>query len=392
MHVLHVLSNHKWSERAEPAVDLALAQQTRGVDVTFVCGSSGLAEEDSVAYHALQRGLELLVLRMRKHLEPFSVLQDRLALRCFLKRHPADIVHTHMPNAHLIAALATRGLASRPLMIRSCYEIDGPEHQWRARLLLARATDGLIVISPQAKQATCARFDFDPTLISVIEPGIALGRFAEHAGENPRAQFGLRQDEFVLGIVSRVREDRRLDVVLEAMRRLKDRLPALRLLLVGRGLIEELIERPAVRMGIGDRIMLAGYCRDDRLVAAYHAMDALAYPMPGTDQSCRTVREAMAAGVPVIASHVGFLPELVQDGVTGKLARLSAEAFAAAIAELATDREKLDRLASASRATARLRFAPELQADRTLAFYRLLLGTHESTTGEESRTEYTVPG
>jgi glycosyltransferase involved in cell wall biosynthesis len=126
-------------------------------------------------------------------------------------------------------------------------------------------------------------------------------------------------------------------------------------------------------MNIADKIVMPGYCNGDHLVAAYRAMDVLIYPTPGSDKSCRTVREAMAAGIPVIAPGIGFLPELIEDHVTGRLMVLSGESLADILSELMQDKTKLREMGSRALKCATRRFAPDLQARKTLTFYQRLL-------------------
>jgi glycosyltransferase involved in cell wall biosynthesis len=139
--------------------------------------------------------------------------------------------------------------------------------------------------------------------------------------------------------------------------------------------MEMVVEKPAREMDILDRIVMAGYCEGDRLVAAYRAMDVLVYASPGSDKSCRTVREAMAAGIPVIAADIGFLPELIEDNATGRLLDLSWGSLAKILEELIQDEIKVREMGHSSLKTAILRFSPLLQAERTLNFYQKLLGT-----------------
>ncbi|MBW2602411.1 MAG: glycosyltransferase, partial [Deltaproteobacteria bacterium] len=116
---------------------------------------------------------------------------------------------------------------------------------------------------------------------------------------------------------------------------------------------------------------------DDRLVAAYRAMDVLVYPIPGTDKTCRTVREALASGIPVIAPKIGFLPELLKDGVNGRFMDLSAQSLANVLAGMISDQEKLCQMAQNAARIANTRFSTRHQAQKVLAFYDRLLGnTH----------------
>jgi glycosyltransferase involved in cell wall biosynthesis len=132
-------------------------------------------------------------------------------------------------------------------------------------------------------------------------------------------------------------------------------------------------------MGIGNRIITAGYCQGDELVAAFRKMKVLLYPMPGTDKTCRTVREAMASGVPVIAPNLGFLPRLIQDRINGRLIDLNPESFAQALKELIDRPEHLKYLSQGALKSAQKRFDLSVQAEKTLQFYeRLLTNTYNA--------------
>ena len=377
MKVLHLLSNWKWTERSEPAVDLAAAESKLDAEVQFACGRAPAALTYHAAYHARQKGLAPVhELNLPKHFRLVGALRDRFELRRILNRFRPDIVHCHMRNAHLTAGLA-RGLAQRPLIVRSCYDPQGPCADLRSRWLYRYQTDGLVVIGRQARECATSRYGFGAQAVQIAEPGIDLERFApQRKVAHGRSFFGLQQTAFVVGVVSRIRTSRRIDVALQAMRTLVQRFPQVRLLLVGRGspgVVEKIVENPARRMGIAGHIVLPGYCRDDELVAAYRSMDVLVYPMPGTDKTCRTVREAMASGVPVIASGFGFLPDLVEDRVNGRLMELSGDSLAAILAELICDPARRLEMAQQSLETAGKRFSAQRQAETVLAFYRRLL-------------------
>ena len=378
MRILHLLSNRKWTERSEPAVDLALAERALGAEVTFVCGRSPEGSEPGVAFHARRKGLgAVVVLEMPKHFRVLSAFRDVGKLRQLIADFNPDVIHCHMWNAHLLGSMA-KGRSKPPFLVRSSYDPDGPESDLRSRFLYRRCTDGLVVISGAAKDKAMRRYGFPSDAIQVAEPGIDLARFSrDRRISHGREGFGLKEEHFVVGVVSRIRGSRRIDIALDAVRILAKEFPQLRLLIVGRGrrnAVDKVVKRPSSEMGIADRMILAGYCRYDRLVAAYRAMDVLVYPMPGTDKSCRTVREAMASGVPVIASRIGFLPELMENGVNGRLMDLSPENLADILSDLIRDRDKLDRMARLVSETAKQRFSTSLQAKRTLSFYGKLLG------------------
>jgi glycosyltransferase involved in cell wall biosynthesis len=374
--ILHLLSNYRWTERAEPAANLALAQKRAGRRVAFACGSPPRVRPNRVALELEQRGLAPLVWEMPKHFALGPMLRDAARMREMLARNDVDVIHCHLPNAHLTAAIALRTVTQRPLIVRSVYEPEGLPRSLRESYVLHRATDGLIVTTDEAREKMGAQHAQLRDRTAIIEPGIDLDRFApDRAIAELPAIAGLPDDAFVVGVVSRLRKDRRVDIVIDAVAQLAADCPKLHLLIIGRGgpqELEEAVSRPLARAGCANRVHLAGYLRDDALVAGYRRMNALAYPAPGTDKSCRTVREAMAAGVPVVGVRVGYVPHLIEDGGTGLLADQSAQSFARAIQALYGDAALRKRLAEESLSRSRERFSLDAQAARTLEFYATL--------------------
>ena len=376
--ILHLLSNWKWTEVSEPAVELALAQKQLGAEIEFVCGR-GPADRAKrrVDYHARKKKLNSIhVLDMPKHLKILSAIRDCATLRPMLKRFKPDVIHCHKKNAQLMGVLS-RGVSMRPLIVRGCYDSEGPPRDLRSRLMYKFGTDGMVVINERSRQRAVAHHGLPFETVQIVEPGIDLDRFSPRRSisEN-RASFGLKQDAFVVGVVTRIRASRRLDIPLNALHALAPAYPQLQMLLVGRGregAVENVVAKPARMLNVFDRIVLAGYCEADRLVAAYRAMDVLVYPIPGSDKSCRTIREAMAARVPVIAPAIGFLPELIEDQSTGRLMDLAWESLAKILEELILDDAQLLEMGQRSLQTAFRRFSPVFQAERTLDFYHRLL-------------------
>ena len=263
--------------------------------------------------------------------------QDVPALAEIIDREHIDILHAHMENAHLLAALARRRSTRKPALVVSHYNVEGPKRSLRTTILHRKATDACILITNQARRNTLSRFPIPPACAEIIGPGIDLDRFDPGRTVEEAFPRSIPEQAFVIGMVTRIRSDRRVDLAISALELLKDRNPHVHLLIVGHGEEEEALRGQVKRAGIEDRVTWAGYCRGDQLVLAYRAMDLLFYPIPGTDQSCRTVREAMAAGVPVLASRTGFLTSLVEEEKTGYFTSLNAEDLADKLDALVTD-------------------------------------------------------
>jgi len=385
--ILHLLSNWKWTECSEPSVDLALAQSLLGADVLFACGQisndqtsndqTSNKQRSDVKHYAVKKGLKNIIsLNLPKHFSLFSLRRDLKKLRELIDEFKPDIIHCHMANAHILAGIA-RGKESFPYILRSCYDFHAPENSFRTKFLYKQRTDGFIIIDETIRDDLVEYSGISPDNILVAEPGIDLNRFSPRKElHKARKEFGLKNEHFVIGVVSRIRQSRRIDIPLGAVRLLAEKFPKLRFFLVGRGrdgALQEVVLQPAQEMGILNKVVLPGYCRGERLAAAYHAMDVLVYPVPGTDKTCRTVREAMASGLPVIAPETGFLPKLIDDRITGRLMKPTAESLADILSELIADPTGLKQMADMAYKTAQHRFSTALQAENVLSFYNKII-------------------
>ncbi len=377
MKIIHLLSNWKWTERSELVIDLALSQHNIGEKVWLVCGQAppenGSAPD--VSFCARQKGFNNIIVlpEMTKHLQLSSILRKGGNIREFIYDIKPDVIHCHMRNAHLLAGLAC-GKNNDFLWIRSVYNPDQLGHDFRSRWCYRNFTHGIIVVREKARQSALSQ-SFPSEKIKIIQPGVDLERFSPTRKLTGKTDFGPLQECFVAGVVSRIRKTRRLDIPLKALQILQDRYPRLRLLLVGHGrpgAFEKVIESPAAALGVRDKIIYAGYCRGDDLVAAYRHMRVLLYPMPGSDKTCRTVREALAAGLPVIAPDMGFLPELISNGQNGYLVDQSPEGFALTLEKLMNSPDTLKENSRQALVSAQKNFDLRLQAEKTVEFYTRL--------------------
>jgi len=380
MHIFHLLSNFRWTERAEPALNLVLGQnRVPGVQATLVCGRNrpGADLIDAVVHQAPRLGVEPLVLNFNKHFRLIPALRDIRSLRAEHARHPVDVFHAHLPNALLMGSAAAHGCVPRPLVITTIYEPEGPDTTLRMRLC-ARHVDGWVVMSEAAADSLRARHGVPSEAIRIIIPPVDTARFAKTADIEGKALFGLDPDDVVIGMVARYSDTRKSEWVVEALSRIAQDCPRLRVFFIGRGNVRDYVLEPARTHRVSDRISLGGYCRYERLVEAYAAMDALVYPAPGTDKSARAVREAMAAGVPVVAARTGMLPHLIDEGETGLLADPNPRSLADAMKRIYDDAGARRAMGRNARRVAQARFSIDTQSTETLAFYRACMEAREA--------------
>jgi glycosyltransferase involved in cell wall biosynthesis len=377
--VLHLFSNTRWTGPAEPAVNLASALQDAGWDLTFAVGRAPRGRRNGVLEHARERDLPIRYgLVLGKHRNPLHDVPDARRLRRWLSEEPYEIVHAHMRKAHLIAGRAVRRRGVRPLIVRSCYEGEGPSARWE-RPLLQVGTDGLLLVSEMARRRVVNELGFPSERAWVVDSAVDVERFDPGRGLGGRREaLGIAPDAFVVGIVARIQWRRRYDVFLEAIDRARLALPKLRAIIVGRGTnMKPIAVDPIEAMGLGDVVLLPGHHTGDDFVRTIASMDVKVYLVPGTDGSCRAAREAMAMGVPVIAARRGMLPELVEHGERGLVIDDTPENLANAIVALARDPESRRRMGEAARRYAHARFSLARQASRVGDIYRELMESRQ---------------
>ncbi len=347
---------------------LGLAQRQLGLEVDFAFPEPPPGSGPGLAERARERGVETAVpLRWGRGLRPLADRGEVRRLRAFFRAHEPEVVHCWHTRDHLLA-LRARGRAARPAIVRSARSADPPARTPWHRWLLGRGCDGLLCVSPGSAERFRPLRGGRPLLGRL--GAVDLTRFAPgQAPRETRAGLGIAPDDKVVGIVARAQPQRRFDLLLEAAARLFARRPEARLLLIGRGTRQrEIVEAPAERLGIGDRVHLAGY-RDRDFVSVLRACDVFSFLVPGSDGHCRALLEALACGIPAVVSARGALPEILGDVACGLVVEEEPDALAAAWERLLWDDTLRHRFAAAARARAESAFRPEDFATEVAGFY-----------------------
>lgn len=376
MKLLHLFSNHKPTGPAEPAVRLAAALRDRGHELLFAHAAPPRPNAGYLDSKADEYALETTSqFDLNKHFKAFSVWRDARRIARLIGERGFDIVHCHLLNDHLTAALAARKCAGRPAIVRTNHDAVPMRPHMRNRFLFPKRTDALIELSQAALEEDVRTFRFPREHTAVIDTSVDLVRFdPERDLPDMRPRFGVARDAFVVGVAARIQARRRFDVLLDAVAIARTHVPELRLVIIGRGTHQESVAvRPAAERGLVETVVFPGYLKGNDYVAGLLSLDAKIFLVPGTDGSCRAAREAMTLGKPVIAGRRGMLPELVADGETGLVVDDTPENLAKAIIRLARDKGLCGDMGLAARRTALERFDPKRQAESVELVYRKLL-------------------
>jgi glycosyltransferase involved in cell wall biosynthesis len=214
--------------------------------------------------------------------------------------------------------------------------------------------------------------------VTAIHNGIDVAKFSDMAGAARaiRSEFGLGADDVLIVTVARLVWFKGLHELLDAAALVLARFGNVRFLIAGSGPQHDELEAKARALKIGDRVILAGERRDVPGILAAADIFALSSVSEGLPIS---ILEAMAAGAPVVATDVGGIAELVEDGTSGYLApKRDPTAFAERLCLLVSDAALRRSFGASGRARALAAFSPERMVTRTADVYETLIASKTS--------------
>jgi glycosyltransferase involved in cell wall biosynthesis len=285
------------------------------------------------------------------------------ALTAYLADLRPDVVHTHMYRADIVGTKAVLALANaghrRPYLVSTV-------HSSRIRSAADRETlrnltphiDQLIAVSNAIVEKIAAeRPDLAP--VELIYNGVDLDRY-DH--QEPcctlRDEYGMEAGSQIVGVVARLEPEKGHQTLIDAWPHVLRRVPDAYLLVVGEGSRRDLLEQQAAANQVAHRVVFTG--RRDDVPAVTAALDVAVLPSHREAQGL-SILEAMALTRPVVASDVGGIPEMIEDGVTGLLVPHDEPVkLADAIVRLLTDHGFADTIARAGHDLVHDRFCIEL--------------------------------
>jgi glycosyltransferase involved in cell wall biosynthesis len=365
--VLHVIGGGDTGGAMAYLLPLLAALRTEGCDANLLClGTGGLAVE------AAGRGLPCEILPMEN---PWDV-RILPGLRRYLAAGGWEVVHTHGMRANLPVRTILRVARPRQALFTTVHSDLALDYAHplmsRAYVALDRfsagAVDGFFCVSADLADKLAAR-GVAKSRIRVVYPGI-------EPVDPGDLDAGSRPDAEVVGTVARLVGVKDIGLLLEAARVLRDRRPGLRVVVVGEGPERAALQRQAAAAGLSDVVEFRGEVRPAWSALREFQVYALTSISEGVPLS---VLEAMSMGLPVVATAVGGIPEIIDDGVNGYLVPRGGDrtATAAALAErletLLADPEARARMGAAARRRVTEMFSTTTAARETLRFYERVL-------------------
>jgi len=331
MHVLHVITTINRGGAENHLFDLVRAQVALGLTVT-------VAYLKGDGYWASSMG-DLGVSVAPLGLRFYGDLAPLCKLRRLINITKPDIVHAHMPPAELYTCLALLLIQPVPILVISKHNDErffvGLGQRFVGRWVLTRAKRVISIsnavyrhveanLRPRPHQVVTVYYGIDPRPYQAITKQVI---------SDVRTSWGVPEGTHVIGTVTRFVPQKSLHVLLKAYANFRaGAVRDSRLVLVGRGPLEEGLRQLAANLGIENSVVWAGFREDIQAVMGAFDCFALTSKYEGFG---RVLLEAMAAGRPVVATAVSAIPEVVADGVTGILCPAGdVESVAAAFSRL----------------------------------------------------------
>jgi glycosyltransferase involved in cell wall biosynthesis len=321
--VCHVITRLELGGAQQNTLHTVAHLDRRRFEPLLIAGAGGLLDEEA-------RGIpDLSVTLLPELVRPVRPGRDLAALAkltALLRRLAPDIVHTHSSKAGILGRWAAR-LAGVPVVVHTIHGFgfhaeQGRLASWVFRALeraTSRVTTRFVAVARANVRTGLEHRLFTADRTVLVRSGIPLGWFGSGArGGRARTELGLGPQAPLVGMVACLKPQKAPVDFVRVARRVAERVPAAHFVLVGDGELRDAVQAEVARLGLAARFHLLGWRRDIPAVLSDLDVFVLTSLWEGLP---RSVPEAMASGLPVVATRVDGIPEAVADGITGYLAR-----------------------------------------------------------------------
>lgn len=352
-----------------PARQALLLSRGLAIDFpTLLCAGTPAPEEGEL----LDPDVPVHRIPLVRPISPHTDVRAWTLVRQLLAKERPEILHTHMAKAGAIGRSAALSLPRRPLLVHTFhghvldgyFRRRGEQAALAVERRLARHCDAVVAVSVQIRDRLLELGVGRPEQFRVIPLGLDLSRHLSDTCRRGglRAHIGVPNDIPLVGAVARLVPIKDHATLFAAIRSL----PGVHLAVLGDGELRASLEALADSLGIAGRVHFVGWWED--VAAAMGDLDAVALTSKNEGTPVSLI-EALACRTPVVASDVGGVPSVVQDGITGYLVPpQDPEAVALALDGLLSDEARTTAMGEAGRDFVRERFS----ADRLLADMKAL--------------------
>jgi glycosyltransferase involved in cell wall biosynthesis len=321
-----------------------------------------------------ERGAKIFRLPIRTK----SVLDPRLyialpKLKAIIRENKIDMIHAHTRVTQVMAHCMNRQIGIP--VVTTCH---GFYKRRLGRILLPAWGDCVIAISQSVAEHLERDFKVPAQKIHVVNNAVDMVEideaYSKHDAKDAKASFGFKEDDFVVGSISRLVSDKGHEYLIRAIDHLEKDFPNLKLLIVGDGPYRFQLRKLVRELGLEDQVLFTGNVKD--VTRPLAALDLFALPATWREGFGLSIVEAMTCRKPVIVSNIWALNTLIQNQVTGILIEpKQVKPLANAIADLIRNPDKRKNIGEDSRKMVREHFNIGRMANEIVATYKAAIST-----------------
>jgi len=354
---LHIDSAKTW--RGGQQQVLYLAERLKDYDNLIACPPQG-----SLAEKAKAMGLKVLPVDMYGEWDLIAVCR----LKKIIRDNSIEIVHLHSPHAHSLGLLAARSAGNCKVVLSR--RVDFHIRRNILSRLKYSKVDRIIAISERVKKVLVAD-GLPGEKIDVIYSGVDLKKFQNVKGNYLIAELGLNRHKLRVGNIAALAWHKDHTTLIEAARIVVDKFPGVIFLIVGEGSLRREIEILIRKFDLQEKVKLLGFRQDIPAILSILDLFVLSSSWEGLGTS---LLDAFASKLPVVATNVGGIPEIVRDGVNGILVPPgNPGALAGAIICLLKNRDLARQMAEEGFRLVREKFSIEKMVEETRKIYDRLV-------------------
>ena len=263
----------------------------------------------------------VIVLKMAHDIQPSSDIKVERTLRRIIKQLKPDIVYAHSSKAGAFARIADLGLNNKVIYNPHGWAFNMQQSAKKKEMckwvekISAHFCDKIVCISDAEKESALREKICKSSKLQVIYNGIDLEEI-EKTTPMSRDQLGIPKDAFVVGMVGRLSKQKAPDTFVKAAKLIKEKIPNAFFLMVGDGELRDQVESLSNQYDLGSSFLITGWVDNP---AAYMKIMNVGMLLSRWEGFGLVLPEYMACGIPIVATNVDAIPNIVKDGVNGML-------------------------------------------------------------------------
>lgn len=375
MKVLHLIDSGGLYGAEKMLLSLAAEQQALGLDVTILSAGEHGCGEKAIEAEAARRGLKIIPWRMKPGLN----IKSMSKLVRWARARQFEILHSHGYKFNILTAIMPRKCVGIPVVTTLHGYVRARRYtkMWLYELLDRLALKRLDAVCPVSKSMVdeIAPWVASHTVVQVVSNGLdvpEIHRDADNSLAPPVVKEFIDQHSPVVVGVGRLSHEKGFDLLIDGFTKVKEHWPDAGLIIIGEGPMRPELRTIAEKTGLSESCLMPGYISNVSSILSASSVLVLSSRTEGLPF---ILLEAMAVGVPVVASDVGAIPLVLKDGDLGRLTPAGdCNALANAINETLADRISAHRKAETARLHVEAFYSARTMAETYTDVYHSVLG------------------